>query len=60
MSGTVVAPGGSLGRFRIERKLGAGTMGEVYKAKDTKLGRAVAIKVLPARYADEPARREMF
>ena len=60
MTDIAMAPGESLGRFRIERKLGAGGMGEVYKAKDTKLGRAVAIKVLPARYADEPARREMF
>ena len=40
-----------LGAFEILDRLGAGAMGEVYRAKDTKLGREVAIKVLPDVFA---------
>ncbi|MGQ0736217.1 MAG: protein kinase domain-containing protein, partial [Acidobacteriota bacterium] len=52
-----LAPGSHLGPFRIETLLGAGGMGEVYRAHDTTLRRAVAIKVLPASVADDADRR---
>ncbi len=48
--------GTKLGPFEILSPLGAGGMGEVYRAKDTKLDREVAIKVLPADVASSPER----
>ena len=45
-------PGTRLGNYEIRSSLGAGGMGEVYRAGDTKLGREVAIKVLPAEVAE--------
>ena len=55
-----LAPGDVLGSFRIESLLGAGGMGEVYRAYDTKLRRSVALKVLPDSFAADPDRRIRF
>jgi eukaryotic-like serine/threonine-protein kinase len=53
-----LAPGTRLGPYEVIAPLGAGGMGEVYRAKDGRLGRSVAVKVLPDRLArDEEARR---
>src|SRR6201997_2013076 len=52
--------GTKLGPYEIAGAIGAGGMGEVYRARDTRLDRVVAIKVLPTHLADEPERRERF
>jgi len=52
--------GSRLGPYEIVAPLGAGGMGEVYRAKDAKLGRDIAIKVLPASVAEDRARRQRF
>jgi len=53
-------PGTRLGAYEIGAPLGAGGMGEVFKAKDTRLGRSVAIKILPEHLAADPERRRRF
>ena len=53
-------PGTRLGPYEIESPLGAGGMGEVYRARDTRLGRAVAIKVLPGELAGDADRLARF
>ena len=55
-----LAPGVRLGPYEVVDALGAGGMGEVYRATDTRLDRTVAIKVLPAHVAADPALRERF
>jgi serine/threonine protein kinase/Tfp pilus assembly protein PilF len=52
--------GTRLGPYEIAGPLGAGGMGEVYRAHDTRLGRDVAIKVLPAEFANDPDRLRRF
>src|ERR1051326_4614101 len=51
-----LAIGSTLGSYRIVSRIGAGGMGEVYRAHDTKLGRDVAIKTLPMGFASDPER----
>src|SRR5256712_8555052 len=52
--------GAKLGTYEITAAIGAGGMGEVYQARDTKLGRDVAIKVLPEAFAHDPERLARF
>ena len=53
-------PGTNLGPYEIQAAIGAGGMGEVYKARDTRLDRTVAIKVLPEHVASNPDLRQRF
>ncbi|HKA36963.1 MAG TPA: protein kinase [Thermoanaerobaculia bacterium] len=55
-----ISQGSRLGSYEVLGPLGAGGMGEVYRARDTKLGREVAIKVLPAEVAGDPERLGRF
>jgi serine/threonine protein kinase len=55
-----IASGTRLGPYEIISSVGAGGMGEVYRAKDTRLDRVVAVKVLPPELANDPQKRQRF
>src|SRR5687767_1492846 len=55
-----LAPGTRLGAYEIVSLIGAGGMGEVYKARDSRLDRTVAVKTLPSRVASDPSLRQRF
>jgi len=65
-SGVIIAPsmpltpGTKLGPYEIGVPLGAGGMGEVYRARDTRLDRTVAIKILPEQFSADPIRKQRF
>src|SRR5262245_28737771 len=56
----MLAAGSRLGPYEILAPLGAGGMGEVYRARDPRLGREVAVKVLPAAMSSDPDRLRRF
>src|SRR5262245_30025928 len=55
-----ITPGTRLGAYEVLAPLGAGGMGEVFRARDTRLGREVALKVLPELFAQDPERLARF
>ncbi len=55
-----IAGGTHIGPYEVVGPIGAGGMGEVYRARDTRLGRDVAIKILPSNFADDPDRQRRF
>jgi len=55
-----LAAGAKLGRYEILSPLGAGGMGEVYRARDLRLERSVAVKILPAHFSCDPVRKQRF
>jgi serine/threonine protein kinase/Tol biopolymer transport system component len=55
-----LATGTKLGPYEIQSPLGAGGMGEVYRARDTRLERTVAVKILPAQFSSDPVRKQRF
>src|SRR6266568_2808566 len=55
-----LSPGTRLGPYEILATAGSGGMGEVYRARDTRLDRIVAVKVLPALFSEDPIRRQRF
>src|SRR5262252_10516549 len=55
-----LAPGTKFGPYEIRSPLGAGGMGEVYRAQDTRLDRTVAIKILPKEMSVDPVRKQRF
>ncbi len=56
----MLSVGAKLGPYEISVPLGAGGMGEVYRARDTRLERTVAIKILPAQFSSDPVRKQRF
>lgn len=57
---TTISPGTKLGRYELRSQIGAGGMGEVYRARDEKLNRDVAVKVLPKAFSEHPDRLHRF
>jgi eukaryotic-like serine/threonine-protein kinase len=57
---TLLAAGTRLGPYEVQALLGAGGMGEVYRARDTRLNRTVAVKVIPRAMSTDPARLQRF
>ncbi len=55
-----ISPNTTIAQYTIVSKIGEGGMGEVYRARDTKLGRDVAIKVLPAAFSEDNERLRRF
>jgi Tol biopolymer transport system component len=55
-----LSPGARVGAYEIVSLIGAGGMGEVYRARDTRLERSVAIKILPSQFAADPSLRDRF
>jgi eukaryotic-like serine/threonine-protein kinase len=55
-----LSPGTKLGPYEVVAPIGAGGMGEVYRAKDTRLDRTVAIKILPTHFSADPVRKQRF
>jgi serine/threonine protein kinase len=55
-----ISPNSTIGQYSVVSKIGEGGMGEVYRARDTKLGRDVAIKVLPAAFSENSERLRRF
>ena len=55
-----LTPGTKLGPYEIQSPVGAGGMGEVYRARDTRLERTVAVKILPSRLAENPEAQQRF
>ncbi len=55
-----LSPGTTLGPYEVLSAIGAGGMGEVYKARDTKLDRDVALKILPDAFVNDPERLARF
>jgi eukaryotic-like serine/threonine-protein kinase len=55
-----LTPGTKLGPYEVQAALGAGGMGEVYRARDARLDRFVAIKILPAHLSDDPEAKQRF
>ena len=57
---SALEPGTTLGSYSVTAKIGEGGMGEVYRTRDTKLDRDVALKVLPQAFTDDPDRLARF
>jgi serine/threonine protein kinase len=58
--GVSVLTGRRIGTYQVQARIGAGGMGEVYRARDTRLGRDVAIKILPRVFTNDPERLARF